>query len=107
MKHVSFSHVFFCSFVGLLDTWVVAVDYDCVTNTHIAQTHLLVRFYYFQIDFAYMTDRRIDATDLRDLNSWLFLLMHKSELVLAHALDFYRLLRLYIHGFAVLHLPCV
>ena len=87
--------------------WVVAIDYDCVINTHISQTHLLVRFYYFQIDFTYMTDRRIDATDPRDLNSWLFLLMHKSELVLANALDFYRLLRLYIHGLAVLHLTCV
>ena len=66
-----------------------------------------VSFYYFQIDFAHMTDRRIDATDPLGLNSWLVLLMRKSELVLAHALDFYWLLRLYIHGFAVLHLPSV
>ena len=36
-----------------------------------------------------MTDRRIDATDPIDLNGWLVLLMHKSELVLAHAIDFY------------------
>ena len=99
--------MFFFSFVGPLDTWVVATDYDCVTNIHIAQTHLLVRFYYFQIDFAYMANRRIDATDPLDLNSWLVLLMHTSELVLAHAVDFYCLLRIYIHGFAVLHLPCV
>ena len=93
--------------MGLLDTWVVAIDYDCVTNIHIAQTHLLVRFYYFQIDFSYMADRRIDATDNLDLNNSLVLLMHKFEVVLAHTLDFYWLLRLYIHGFAVLHLPCV
>ena len=64
------------------------MDYDCVTNIHITQTHLFVRFYYFQIDFAYMADRRTDATDPLDLNSWLVLLMHKYELVLAHALDF-------------------
>ena len=63
--------MFFVSFVGLLDTWVVAIDYDYVTNIHITQTHMLVRFYYFQIDFAYMTDRRIDDTDPLDLNSWL------------------------------------
>ena len=97
------SHVFF-SFVGLLDTWVVAIDYDCVISIHIGQTHLFVRFYHFQIDFAYMVDRWIDATDPLDLNSWLVLLMHKSELVLAHALPFYWLLWLCIHGFAVLHL---
>ena len=101
-----FSHVFF-SFVGLLDTWLVAIDYDCVTNIHIAQTHLFVRFYYFQIGFTDMVDRRVDATDPLDLNSWFVLLIHKSELVLAYALDFYWLLRLYIQGFAVLHLPCV
>ena len=86
---------------------MVAIDYDCVTNIHIAQTHLLVCVYHFQIDFAYMADRWIDVTDPLDLNSWLVLLMHKSELVLSHVLDFYWLLRLYIHGFAVLHLPCV
>ena len=57
--------------MGLLDTWLVAIDYDCVTNIHITQTDLFVRFYYFQIDFAYMTDRRIDDTDPLDLNSWL------------------------------------
>ena len=78
----------FLSFVGLLDTWLVAIDYDCVTNIHITQTDLFVRFYYFQIDFAYMTDRRIDDTDPLDLNSWLVLLMLKSELVLADAIDF-------------------
>ena len=43
-----FNHVFF-SFVGRLDAWVIAIDYDCVTNIHISQTHLFVRFY-FQID---------------------------------------------------------
>ena len=63
--------MFFLSFVGLLDTWVVAIDYDYETNIHITQTHMFVRFYYFQIDFAYMTDRRIDDTDPLDLNSWL------------------------------------
>ena len=99
--------MFLFSFVRLLDTWVVAIDYDCVTNIYIVQTHLFVRFYYFQIDFAYMADRRIDVTDTLDLNNWLVLLMHKSERVLAHALDFYWFLQLYIHGFAVLHLPCV
>ena len=98
--------MFFFSFVGLLDTWVVATDYDCVTNIHIAQTHLLVRFYYFQIDFAYMADRRIDATDPLDLNSWLVLLMQKSELVLAHALGFYWLVRLYITGSLCFCLVC-
>ena len=101
-----FSRVFF-SFVRLLNTWVVVMDYDCVTNIHITQAHFFVRFYYFQIDFAYMADRRIDATDPLGLNSRLVLLMPKSELVLAHALNFYWLLRLYIHGFAGLHLPCV
>ena len=106
MKHVFFWPCFF-SFVGLLDTWVVAIDSDCVTNIHIAQTHLLVRFYYFHIDFAYMTYRRIDVTDPLDLNSRLVLLVHESELFLAHALNFYWVIRLYIHGFAVLHLPCV
>ena len=59
MKHVFFWPCFF-SFVGLLDTWVVATDYDCVTNIHNAQTHLFVRFYYLQTDFAYMADRRIN-----------------------------------------------
>ena len=83
-----FSHAFF-SFVGLLNTWVVTFDYDWVENIHIAQTYLFVRFYYFQKDFAYMTNRRIDATDPLVLNSWLVLLMYKSELVLTHALDFY------------------
>ena len=78
-----------------------------ILSIHIVLTHLLVSFYYFQMDFAYMTDRWIDATDPLDLNSWLVLLMRKSELVLAHALDFYWLLRLYIHGFAVLQLPSV
>ena len=82
------SHVFF-NFVGLLDTCVVVIDYDCATSIHISQTHLFVRFYYLQIGFAYMGVRRIDANDPLDLNSWLVLLMHKSELVLAHALDFY------------------
>ena len=95
MKHVFFQPRV-SSFVGLYGKWVVAIDYDCVTNIHIAQTHLFVCFYYFQIDFAYMDDRQIDATDPFDLNSWLVLLMHKSALVLAHALDFYWLLRLYI-----------
>ena len=95
-----FSHVFF-SFAGLLNTWVVAIDYDCVTNIHIVQIHLFVRFYYFQIDFTYMADRGIDATDTLDLNSWLVLLMHKSELFLPHVHVLYWLLRLYIH------LPCV
>ena len=99
--------MFFFSFVGLLDTWVVAIDYDCVTNTHISQTHLFGRFHHFQVDFAYMADRRIDATDPLDLNSCLILLMRKSELVLAQALDFYGFLQLYIHRFAALHLPCV
>ena len=65
------------------------------------------RFHHFQIDFAYMADRWIDATDPLDLNSCLVLLMHKSELVLAQALNFYCLVQLYIHGFAVLHLLCV
>ena len=97
----------FFSFVGLLNTWVVAIDYDCVTNIHIAKTHLFARSYYFQIDFAYMADRRRDATDPFNSNSLLVLLMHKSELVLPHALDFYWLLRLYIHEFTVLHLPCI
>ena len=87
--------------------WVVAIDYDNVTNIHITKTYLFVRFYYFQIDFAYMTNRQINATDPLDINSWLVLLMHNSELVLAHALYFYWLLWLYIHGVAVLHLPCV
>ena len=98
---------FFFSFVGLLNTWVVATDYNCVINIHITQTHLFVRFYYFQIDSAYMADRQIDATDPLDLTSWLVLLMHKSELVVAHAVVFYWFLRLYIHGIAVLHLPCI
>ena len=86
-----FRHAFFYyfSFVGLFDAWAIAIDYDCMTNIHIAQTHLFVRFYCFQIDFAYMADRRIDATDPLDLNSCLVLLRHKSELVLAHALYFY------------------
>ena len=70
---------------GLLQ---LIMDYDCVTNIHVAQIHLFVRFYYFQIDFAYMADRRIDATDPHDLISWLVLLIRKSELVLAHALEF-------------------
>ena len=95
MKHVFFQPGFF-SFVGLYSKWVVATDYDCVTNIHIAQTHLFVCFYSLQIDFAYMADRQIDATDPLDLNSWLVLLMHKSELVLAYALNFYWLLRLCI-----------
>ena len=85
---MSFSSLFF-SFVGLLDTWVVIIDYDCVTNIHIAQTHLFVRFYYFHIYFAYMADKRIDVTDPLDLNSCWVLLLRESELVLAHALDFY------------------
>ena len=72
----------------LLNTWVVAIDYDCVTNIHIAHTHLFVRFYSFQIYFAYMAKKRIDATDPLDLNSWLVLMMNKSELFLAHALHF-------------------
>ena len=78
-----------------------------VTNIHIAQTHLFAHFYHFQIDFAHIADRWIDATEPLDLNSWLVLLMHKSKVFLAHALNFYWLLRLYIHGFAVLHLPRV
>ena len=57
-----FSNVFF-SFVGLVNTWVVAIDYACVTNIHITQTPLFVRFYYFQIDFAYMADKQIDTID--------------------------------------------
>ena len=93
--------------MGFLGTWVVTIDYEYVTNIRITQTHLLVRFYRFQIDFAYMVDRQIDVIDPLDLNSWLVLLMHKSELVLAHALNFYWLIWLYIHGFAVLHLSCV
>ena len=81
--------MFFFNFVGLRDTWVVAIDHYCATSIRMSQTPLFVRFYYFQIGFAYMGDRRIDANDPLDLNSWLVLLMHKSDLVLAHALDFY------------------
>ena len=77
---------------------MVAIDYDCVTNIHIAQNNLFKHFYYFQTDFAYIADRRIHATDPLDLNSWLVLLMHKSELILDDLLDFYRLLCLYNSG---------